>query len=235
MSQCQVVNVKAGRSVLLPTGGNYCEKDIVVNAEKGGDTEAAFEAGRKAERDFFWDAMQNGGDKQNYYYAFAYNRFADANFYPKYDIKCSDGTTPARYVFYNAIGITDTKVGVYANSNNAQYIFYGSGLVTIRLFHVYETTNLSYAFRNCTALENITMSGVIGKDVSFENSDKLTHDSIVSIINTLSATTAGQSVTFSVTAVNNAFETSSGAADGSTSAEWNALVATKSNWTISLV
>jgi hypothetical protein len=79
------------------------------------------------------------------------------------------------------------------------------------------------------------MSGVIGKDVSFGNSDKLTHDSIASIINTLSATTAGQSVTFSVTAVNNAFETSSGAADGSTSAEWNALVATKSNWTISLV
>lgn len=231
------ISIPGGEKKRLLTGGKYCSDDIVVEAVGGGDTDvdAAFEAGRKAERDLFWDTMQNGGDKQNYYYAFSYSRFTDANFFPKYDIKCSDGTTPGRYVFYNASNITDTKVGVYANSNNAQYIFYGSGLVTIRSFYVYETTNLNNAFGNCTALENITMSGVIGKDVSFENSDKLTHDSIVSIINTLSATMTGQAVTFSETAVNNAFETSSGAADGKASAEWNALVATKSNWTITLV
>lgn len=207
--------------------------DGYIKGKEDGITEG-FEAGRKAEQDIFWDIMQNSGGKQNYYYAFSYDRFTDANFLPKYDIKCYDGTTPGRYVFYNASKITDTKVGIYANSNNAQYIFYGSGLVTIRLFYAYETTNLNYAFANCAALENITIGGVIGKNVSFKESDKLTHDSIISVINALSATTTGQTVTFSETAVNNAFETSSGAADGSTSAEWLALIDTKTNWNIVL-
>lgn len=64
---------------------------------------------------------------------------------------------------------------------------------------------------------------------------KLSKPSITSIINCLSTTTSGLTVTLSKTAVNNAFETSEGVADGSTSQEWLNLVATKTNWTISLV
>lgn len=55
-----------------------------------------------------------------------------------------------------------------------------------------------------------------------------------SVINALSATTTGQTLTLNLSAVNTAFETASGAKDGSTSTEFAALVATKTNWTIVL-
>ena len=77
----------------------------------------------------------------------------------------------------------------------------------------------------CIELRNITFSGTIGKDIDFQKSTKLTKASIESIINALSSTASGVTVTFSQIAVNNAFSTD----------EWNALIATKPNWTISLV
>ena len=84
-------------------------------------------------------------------------------------------------------------------------------------------------------LENIIFEGEIGKEIDIQHSHKLTKASITSIINALSSTTSGLSVTLSKTAVNTAFETSTGANNGSISTEWSALVATKTNWTINLV
>jgi hypothetical protein len=67
---------------------------------------------------------------------------------------------------------------------------------------------------------------VIGqKNFNVHWSPKLSKASIESIINALSSTTSGLTVTISKTAKEAAF----------TSAEWSALIATKSNWTISLV
>lgn len=90
------------------------------------------------------------------------------------------------------------------------------------------------AFNNANSLEDITIEGVIGKDVDFKSCVKLSKASITSIINALSTTTSGPSITFSKTAVNKVFETSEGVNNGSTSTEWANLIATKSNWTISL-
>lgn len=59
-------------------------------------------------------------------------------------------------------------------------------------------------------------------------------ESIRNTISVLSDTASGSTIKFSLTAVNNAFETAEGLADGSTSAEWLDLIATKPNWTISL-
>lgn len=56
----------------------------------------------------------------------------------------------------------------------------------------------------------------------------LNKESLTSIINALSSTTSGLSVTLSKTAVNNAFE------GGETGTEWNTLTGTKTNWTITL-
>ena len=78
-----------------------------------------------------------------------------------------------------------------------------------------------------------TVIGANGFDIRYATA--LPHDSIVSIINALSTTTSGLSITLSKTAVDSAFATTTGGTDGSTSAEWTALVATRSNWTISLV
>lgn len=81
-------------------------------------------------------------------------------------------------------------------------------------------------FANSKGIVNLSITGVIGQggfDVQW--STKLSKASITSIINALSTTTSGLAVTLSQTAVNNAF----------TSDEWSALIATKQNWTISLV
>lgn len=97
---------------------------------------------------------------------------------------------------------------------------------------------VSNAFYYCSDLEKITfVDGTIiaVNGFNFQWSKNLSHDSLVNIINALSITTTGLTVTLSQTAVNKAFETSDGSADGSTSTEWSALVNTKSNWTISLV
>lgn len=95
---------------------------------------------------------------------------------------------------------------------------------------------VSYAsrtFDDCTSLKEIRMIGTLRISVNMQWSP-LSKDSIISIINALSTATSDLPITLSITAVNNAFETSPGAADGSTSEEWTALIATKPNWTISL-
>ena len=91
-------------------------------------------------------------------------------------------------------------------------------------------------FASAAALEEISITGTIGQNgFSTSPCKKLNKASIESFINALSMTTSELSVTLSKTAVNSAFETSTGIADGSTSTEWANLIATKPNWTISLV
>jgi hypothetical protein len=111
-----------------------------------------------------------------------------------------------------------------------------SALHTIRKITLLEGFNQAMVdtFTKCTALENVVFEGVIPKSINMQWSEKLTKASITSVINALSTTATGQTATFSKTAVNNAFATTAGAGNGSTSAEWLALVATRSNWTIAL-
>lgn len=98
------------------------------------------------------------------------------------------------------------------------------------------STVIDRCFVNANSLRNIIIEGVIGQNgFDVQQSTKLSKASLTSIINALSATTSGLTVTLSKTAVNKAFETSAGAGDGSTSAEWQILIAPKSNWTISLI
>ncbi len=187
--------------------------------------------GMQMEYDRFWDAFQDGGKAQNYYYAFAYEKWNDNNYNPKCDIKSSDGTTTGRYIF-SGTHITDTKVGIYTNANNAAYIFSDAELVTIRLFHVQETTTFSNAFTGCDKLVNLTMGGTIGQTVTFAPCSKLTKESIYSIVTHLSTTKSGITVTFSKTAVNKAFgidiDDPETYPEGS---EWYELRNSKSNWT----
>lgn len=82
-----------------------------------------------------------------------------------------------------------------------------------------------YMFNNCKSLETVSFSGDITQSVDFHWSTKLSKASIESIIEALSKSASGKTLTLSNTAVNNAFTTS----------EWNNLRASKSNWTISLV
>lgn len=107
-------------------------------------------------------------------------------------------------------------------------------LHTIECIYPDADTIYQDAFANCNSLVYLRVNGTIGQDGFDVRWCPLDKESIESIMNALSTTTTGLTVTFSKNAVNSAFETVTGAKDGSTSAEWLALVATRSNWTISL-
>ena len=96
--------------------------------------------------------------------------------------------------------------------------------------------NFTAIFSYQTAMTTIgfTDDSVIAASISFAQSP-LIKESITNIMNTLSLNVTGCTVTFKKFAVDTAFETAEGLGDGSTSAEWLALRATKENWTVTLV
>ena len=132
------------------------------------------------------------------------------------------------------IGEVDISVGT---GNYWQATFLScTKLKTIEKLVLSENVYPLSMFVSCFKLQNLTIEGTIGQNgFNVQWSTLLSKESIISIITALSDTTSGLTVTLSKTAVNNAFETTSGAADGSSSEEWASLIATKSNWTISLV
>ena len=115
--------------------------------------------------------------------------------------------------FYNCTSLEEVTLGT--DENPMQYIS-------------------KNAFENCSALIRFNYIGVITETISFVHSVKLNATSIETIVNSLSDSATGQTLTLSLTAVNKAFETSTNANDGSSSAEWTTLANSKSNWTITL-
>jgi hypothetical protein len=83
-------------------------------------------------------------------------------------------------------------------------------------------------FDRCSALEEIEIDGVIGQSgLNMSACTKLSKASIESIINALSTTTSGLTVTFSQTAVDNIVATEG-------TGWWEALVASRPKWDIRL-
>lgn len=102
---------------------------------------------------------------------------------------------------------------------------YSTTLTTIKKLVLKENGTQSFTewFTNCTGLKNLTIEGVIGRNINF-SSCPLTKESILSVVEHLSDTETGRTVTFKKTAKESAF----------TDSEWASLIATKSNWTFSL-
>ena len=142
------------------------------------------------------------------------------------------------YAYISTVGEIDFKSIPKADSYNWNGLFLGSQLETIEKLVFYETNPpfTNSMFQNCTRLKNLIAEGIIAKNgLNLQWSTSLSKASIEIVISCLSSTTSGLSVTLSKAAVDKAFETGEGYADGSDSASWNALLNTKSNWTISLV
>ena len=91
------------------------------------------------------------------------------------------------------------------------------------------TQSFSSTFLGMKQLREIRFEGVIGNNISFKDSTLLSAESMASIVEALSASASGKTLTLSQTAVNNADWTTTAYAD------WAALIATKTNWTFSLV
>ena len=112
-----------------------------------------------------------------------------------------------------------------------------NGCTSLKNAGTLDFSSVGYAsrtFQQCSALEEVRIVGAIGVTFDLHWSTKLSKDSINSIMRALSETSSRQTLTLSLTAVNAAFETSEGTADGSSSEEWETLASTKTNWTISL-
>lgn len=224
------------------------------------NTSKVYEAGKKAEYDTFWDIYQQNGNRDNYRNAFAGNGWNEHTLKPKYDI-----TPKAAYMmFYNLdsnanidLVKIEEECGIKFNFSQCtefQYIFYSSGVVRIGEIDTRSASAFSqFAANNQTLhtiekfifkedgsqtfynvgwftpprLQNITIEGKIGNSLN-ATSSVLTKQSIISFINALSDTSTEKTFALSRTAVTNAF----GSIDNE---EWAALVASKPNWTISLV
>lgn len=221
--------------------------------------------GMQTEYDRFWDAYQNYGNKTTYNSAFFewdekifYPKYdikpltvsAMFQYFNRYggnllDLKkrleecgvvldCSNSYGVVSYMFYLAYVSVVPELNL-AGTGNLNQTFDSSKIETIEKLIVGEKNTFTKTFDNCAELINIVMEGTIASSVSFPHSNKLSKNSIVSILNTLSSTVTGQTLTLNSEAVNTAFETSFGVADGSSSEEWTSLVASKTNWTITLV
>lgn len=230
---------------------------------EGGDTDAAYQqgvtVGKQAERDRFWDSYQQGGNRTDYSNAFSGKGWTKETFNPKYDIVASQA-----YMIFRYTGITDiaealngkrciiqTGVLQYTFNNTDFEVIDGVEFATpiinldgtftdskklreiVPTLPIDKSASRLNGFGNCYELDHVRFSGVIATDIDLKWSTKLskasiTNDDKTGVVNVLSATASGKTLTLSKTAVTNAF--------GSTTAdEWTALIATKSNWTISLV
>lgn len=233
-----------------------------------GNYETGVEAGKQEIQDEFWEMYQKNGTRTDYVQAFT--TFNDKLFKPKYNIVpdnanqmfsstkitnlkkiLSDAgvvldTSKARYLTqmfqYSEITHIPTIDATTASLLSATFQL-SRQLVEIEKVIVKESHTFPNAFTFLDALEEIRFEGIIASDIDFKHSSKLSKASIESIISCMSATVSGKTLTLKKAAVNKAFETSTGANDGSSSTEWNLLIngdgttanPGRTNWTITLV
>lgn len=206
------------------TGYMRGSNDGYVQGEQNGYA-VGFDEGKKAEYDRFWNAYQQNGARRNYIQIFSGVAWDDNTYNPKYEITLGAGNTANSMYAYN--GITTTKVPIIFNGGASNLVFYSCGSLKT-IVSIYVPVNQSYNswFAGCKSLTDITFAegSVIGETINLQDCP-LTKASITNVVNILSSSATGKTATFKKTAKEAAF----------TDAEWSALIATKSNWTFSLV
>lgn len=94
--------------------------------------------------------------------------------------------------------------------------------------------DIAYTFSQCYALAEVRFSGKIGINFSMETCENISKASLLSAFSCFADDVEGLTAVFKRRRIDKLFESSEGANDGSSSAEWLALVDAKPNWTISL-
>ena len=191
------------------------------------------DTGGKSFYDEFWDILQENGERRRYFYAFSNIglNWTDEIYNPKYPIICNKTDVYDTYrMFGGNKAITDTKVPIIVNGADLVETFQNAeNIVTIPLLTLNGVSTITRAFMGMFRLVNLTINGAIeANGFDFKDCTKLSKASITSIINALSTTTSGLSVTLSKNAVDTAFE------GGSGGGEFHYLIDSKQNWTISL-
>ena len=247
-----------GTFVVTPDD-KYTLSKVNVKVDTSKKVESAYEAGKKAECEAFWDEFQDYGNITDCQSMFFGSRWTNAIYKPNHPLRPTNA-----YAMYQKTGITDIYCGGntvvdFSQATDLYYTFSGTNiehlgvldfssgtrmnscfsgsawLVSIDKLIISESmTGASGAFTNAIALTDVTIEGVIPVSIDIHWSP-LFYGSIVSIISHLSDAATGQALTLSKAAVNKAFETTTSANDGSTSAEWQTWVTSKPNWTFSLI
>lgn len=140
---------------------------------------------------------------------------------------------------YFAISNADKKfppIDISSATRTQNLFAWATGIKEIEEICVSETTPYSSCFTGTTNLVEVKFNGTIAqKGLSFKDCAKLSKGSIEDVIEHLSDSTDGLTVTFSKAAVDKAYETSEGANDGSNSGVWlDDKLSYRPNWTISL-
>ena len=218
------------------------------------DFDDVYEAGKKAEYDAFWDSYDTSNQAYSRSdFMFAGKMWNDTTFKPKRDIVLKPSSSGAFYdngcrdlkAILNKYGVKlDTsQVTNAGNFFISSYItalpeidfskattitnaFGHMSLISIDKVTFKDGVAFNNTFNNLHQLEEIRIGGTIsGSGFDIHWSGKLSADSLKSIINALSTTTTGLTITLPSTAQSN-YELKYG------SGSWATLTATKSNWTI---
>lgn len=216
------------------------------------DLDDVYEAGKKAEYDEFWDSFK---DDWQVMYRFAGHAWNDKTFYPKYDIVVGGFNCTGIFQLNNVSNLKqrflecNVKLDLSKGVNFLNGFRYSKTVelpeIDLTSSGIVETTfadmsnlksidkvtfkdgvKFSNTFLNTPNLEEIRIGGTIsGSGFDIHYSTMLSADSLKSIINALSATTTGLTITLPNTAQSN-YEKVYG------SGSWATLTATKSNWSI---
>ena len=216
------------------------------------DFDDVYEAGKKAEYDAFWDSFKNIWQMQ---YLFAGSAWNDTTFKPKYDLIVGKYNCSGMFMINQVSNIKSRLLECGVKLDLSQCVNFLNGFSSATTTELPEidlsncdnvTSSFSYmsklinidkvTFKNGVTfistffstpnLEEIRIGGTIsGSGFDIHWSTKLTADSLKSIINALSTTTTGLTITLPTTAQAN-YEAVYG------SGSWSTLVATRSNWTI---
>lgn len=215
----------------------------------------AYECGKKAEYDAFWDDFQQSGTRTDYIRGFASIGWTNSNFKPKYDIVAAGDATSMwqgakitdlvsilnaqnvvfdmsqvtnAYMMFNSCRITHIPVCDARNSTNLQRMFNSCDAVIIDKLLVTSTQTFPNTFYAARMLTEIEIEGIIANDIDFQFSP-LNAKSLVSIIEHLSDTTIGKKVSFKQSAIDTADW------ESTDYTSWYELVDTKPNWIVALI
>lgn len=213
--------------------------------------------GKQAEYDRFWDAYQNSGKRDDYRRAFAGRGWTDETFKPKYNIVVGDGehmfwlfSGTDMVASLKAQGVTidtskATKLNHMFNTNQSKTIpvidarsvttlsstfAYNDKLETIEGLIVDADVQYSSTFASSSKLKEIlSITGTIGKSISFQNSP-LNVETMKRVINALADYSVTNNHTYSVTFSSSCWtnlEADSKAPDGGT---WKDYVYNVKGW-----
>ena len=148
------------------------------------------EQGKQAQYDEWWDEFQDYGNRTWYWGAFAGPGWTDKTLKPKHPIRI-DGTIG--YTFRSCEATVLPRVEMI--STDCSNLYYGATKARkIHLVLLNGGKNFTAAFSSCSNLENVTIEGLIGANISFSSSSKLTDASVQNIIDHLADVTGQTSL-----------------------------------------